>query len=238
MQEARQLARAMRDHTMRAHDALSPKVRKSVVRQTNPLIVELVDAPITLTDDQLALGSWLRFFDERYGLTVGDTVFLVPLTDGSWLAIDAVSDADFDDAARVFHSATQSIPNNATAYLLFDSETYDTSGVHDSTNKTRLVCKTPGLYAISGLVVFAAVNTTGVREARLRVNRSYDIDVADDIHPSASASSVVKLSTQAMLQAGDYVEVYVYQNSGGSLNSNPSSVTGYESPSFMMAKIG
>lgn len=137
-------------------------------------------------------------------------------------------------SARVYHSVSQSIPNATVTVLAFNSERFDTDGIHDTvTNNSRLTCKTAGKYLIIGNIHFAA-NATGARAIHIRLNGATFI--ANDGRASASATdvNVLTISTLYQLNAGDYVELTVWQNSGGALNVLSSANF---SPEFMMVKV-
>jgi hypothetical protein len=140
--------------------------------------------------------------------------------------------------ARVYNSANLSIPTGANTALTFNSERQDSDpagAIHDTgSNTSRLTCKTPGVYAIWANVQFAA-NATGQRNAQIVLNGATAIGLALDPSATASQDSYLIVSTPYLLAANDYVEVHVFQNSGGNLNVIAS---GNVSPEFAMFKIG
>lgn len=101
----RGVARAIRDMTLRGHEALTPKMRRAVVRSEDPLAVELMDAALVLDEDQLVLGSWVRLYDRLYGIAVGDTVYVVPFADGSWLLVEIAGDKDMVEGLELLSTA-------------------------------------------------------------------------------------------------------------------------------------
>lgn len=135
--------------------------------------------------------------------------------------------------ARVYNSAAISIPNSAFTALTFDSERYDTDGLHDtSTNTSRLTCTRGGIYLITAHVVFAA-NTAGVRYVNIRLNGTTDI-ASHGGSASNAFETAYSVSTIYQLAVGDYVEVRVFQSSGGALNVNSS---GNTSPELAMHRL-
>ena len=136
-------------------------------------------------------------------------------------------------SARVYNSANISIPNNTVTVLTFNSELLDTDNIHDTaTNPSRLTCKTAGLYAIYGNAQFAA-HATGARSVLIRLNGTTFI--AEAVAGSAGIVQSPPVSTQYPLEVGDYIELAVWQNSGGSLAVNY--VDAY-TPVFGMTRIG
>jgi hypothetical protein len=137
--------------------------------------------------------------------------------------------------ARVYHNATQSIPNATDTTLNFNSERADTDVIHDNvTNNPRLTCKTAGVYYIVAGIGFAS-NTTGRREVFIRLNGATQI--ASAILPAASGviTRIPPIGTLYPLAVNDYVEVIVNQTSGGALNTD---VGANATPEFMMIRLG
>jgi len=163
------------------------------------------------------------------------------------LAFDPVTQAELDahaalpsvhhshSCARVYHNVAQTLANATLTTLAFNSERFDTDGMHDNvTNNSRLTCKTAGKYQITGQVRFAA-NATGVRAAYIRLNGVTYIAVSG--RPSASAVNIndIVVTTLYDLAINDYVEILVYQNSGATLDVV---ADGNYSPEFMMVRVG
>ena len=137
-------------------------------------------------------------------------------------------------SARVYNSANISIPNDTVTVLTFNSELLDTDNIHDTaTNPSRLTCKTAGLYAIYGNAQFAA-HATGARTVLIRLNGT-STSIAAATAGSAGRNQSLPVSTQYPLEVGDYIELAVWQNSGGSLAVNY--VDAY-TPVFGMTRIG
>jgi hypothetical protein len=164
-----------------------------------------------------------------------------PFTDGisSWSAAIAnlvdqgIHDAHFPPAAEAFHSANQSITSGTETTLSFNSENFDNDTIHDNaTNNWRLTCKTAGKYLVYFTFEFAA-NATGERYAYIRRNGT--TAMAYDIRQAVSASLPTTLDKARVLDlaVNDFVDVIVFQNSGGALNV---SAAGVYSPVFGMVR--
>ena len=141
------------------------------------------------------------------------------------------------DYARVYNSGNLLIGNAAWTALTFDSERWDSRGLHSVVANTgRFTILVPGLYSIGGSALFAT-DGTGVRAGAIRLNGAAGTYItrsgAFDVGGVAGGS--VNPSTQYRLSATDYVEFMVYQNSGGNLNVTAS---GNSSPEFWIAQIG
>lgn len=136
-------------------------------------------------------------------------------------------------AARVYHSASQAIPDGANTALQFNSERYDTDSIHDNvTNNARLTCRTAGAYSIFGNASFAD-NATGRRFLEIVLNGTTSI-ARVCVTAVNGAGTVVNVSTQYYLNAGDYVTLVATQNCGGDLGVDAS---GNFSPEFGMSKV-
>lgn len=156
---------------------------------------------------------------------------LVDALEGLGLVADSIAAIP---TARVFHSAAQAIATGGSGSVLsFDSERHDVGGLHDNaTNNSRLTAPDAGVYDIFASVEFAG-NATGLRMVALRINGATLID-ADFRSPAGAGATRIPLSTQWKLAAGDYVEVLVFQSSGGNLNVT---AAGNFSPEFGMTKL-
>lgn len=118
---------------------------------------------------------------------------------------------------RVRRSTNQSIANNTLVAVTFDTESYDTDGMHStSVNTNRLTIVTPGKYATKAKAVYEA-SVSGVVAAFLRVNGTITIDF-DQRPPAAGVVTSVSASGEYAFAAGDYIEFIAYQTSGGALN--------------------
>ncbi len=118
-----------------------------------------------------------------------------------------------------YQTSAQSITTATWTSLLMDTEVIDRDGGHSTvTNTSRYTAQTAGYYRCSGLFSIAG-NTTGRRGTRWAVNGTV-ITSTDVLLPSASATSGFPTYTrEVFLNVGDYVELQVFQDSGGSLNT-------------------
>lgn len=136
---------------------------------------------------------------------------------------------------RAYHNAAQAVTTATFTVLALNSERYDTDGIHDTvTNNSRLTCKTAGKYIITGNVEFAA-NATGFRIVQIYLNGATTIAYQIELNPTAGGLIEMTISTLYSLALNDFVELRVYQNSGGNLNVT--SAANY-SPEFAMSRVG
>jgi hypothetical protein len=142
-----------------------------------------------------------------------------------------------DIGARVYSTGSSAINNQFTA-INFHNENYDTDNIHSGTS-TQLYCNTAGKYLIIGHAAIAGNAGGAIRFLSIRLNESGTsssgriAQTQGVINASVGAQMVV--STTYDLNAGDYVELVAFQDSGSDLNINFQSDF---SPYFMMQKIG
>jgi len=156
--------------------------------------------------------------------TDASTTLAVASTAGYVLTVDSAETTGLKWAAGgsafkgvlVSNSAGQSISNNTTTTLNFDTETYDTDSFHStSTNTSRLTVPSSGYYFVFAKVRWAG-NSSGYRYILFRKNGTTSYQDILNYTPNASDfSQYFGLALPA--SANDYFELRVTQNSGGSL---------------------
>jgi hypothetical protein len=130
--------------------------------------------------------------------------------------------------------APQSIPNGAVTTVTFDSESFDTADLHNTTMNTHLVtAPVAGVYQITGNVRFAG-NATGNRFVALSTTTSGGW-IATAWQLANTSSNDQSVSAAYALAAGESAYLEVYQTSGGSLDLVK---LGVDSPSLSMVWIG
>ena len=118
-------------------------------------------------------------------------------------------------AVHVTNTVDQSIPASSSTVLAFNSERYDTAAMHDNaTNNSRLTAPVNGIYAVTAQVTWGNAGT-GLRELTLVKNEGALIAADAPLNVSDQYQEV---TTQVRLQAGDFVEATVFQNSAGAVN--------------------
>lgn len=127
--------------------------------------------------------------------------------------------------ANVYNNANQSISNATSTALTFNSERFDPAGMHSTvsnTSRLTIPASEGGHYMVGCTFQFAS-NATGYRQGALLVNGSTVVAIFNT--PAVSGVQTrISLCTLYPLAAGDYVEVQVYQTSGGALNVETSPV--------------
>lgn len=136
--------------------------------------------------------------------------------------------------ARVYNDSIIAVANATWTALPMTLERFDTNSIHDTaTNNTRLTAKTAGKYLIIGYFRIAQ-NATGQRLAAIRLNGTPMIARVTENPNSTAVSPELCVSTIWNMALNDYVELYAFQDSGGSLDVAP--VDGV-STEFMMVKV-
>lgn len=131
--------------------------------------------------------------------------------------------------ARAYRTTSvQAAANAATTAVQFNAESYDDGGFHDNvTNNTRFTIPTGqgGKYRIHGTIEMSGTMTSG----SIRVMKNGAIAAINDY--SATRQYIgVDLS----LVATDYIELAVFNGSGGSLNIT----TGEDRTWLAVQKVG
>jgi hypothetical protein len=121
-------------------------------------------------------------------------------------------------AVRAFNSALVAAADGAVVTVPFNSESFDTAGLHSTTTNTgRLVAPVAGVYQVTGGVRWSA-NASGTRF--LAIGKNGGSWQASDWRPAAGALFNItdqSVSTLVALDAGDWVQLDAYQDSGSAL---------------------
>jgi hypothetical protein len=125
---------------------------------------------------------------------------------------------------KAYLSAAQVIPNNTNTIINFPNEELDTNTMHDAvTNNSRITIKTAGVYLVGAQANFNNTNTTGRRVAGLQLNGSALPGAGQEIFPIATGNHRLICSpTLVSCSVNDYIELNVYQTSGGNMDVNES----------------
>ena len=119
-----------------------------------------------------------------------------------------------DISCKITKSANQTISNNTSTIITWNQEDYDTDGMHDNvTNNSRITIKTPGKYSVMGQYEWAS-NSTGKRIIDIMKNSV----VLGKANYLASGNSQHTISFVSDFVVDDFLELRVFQNSGGSLD--------------------
>ena len=173
-------------------------------------------------------------FDAKGDLVVGtgaDTFAKLTVgTNGYTLVADSVETTGLKWAAPasgattvgcvVYSSAAQTINNNTSTKVNYDTELFDTNGFHStSVNNSRITIPSgqDGYYYVFAFGQFVD-NATGFRQIDIWKNNSSSGRPARGATSAVSSAAVIYASGIIYLVATDYIEAVVTQNSGGNLD--------------------
>lgn len=146
---------------------------------------------------------------------------------------------DSAPAVTVYRNSNLSLTNNTETVVTWSAAADDNDVMWAGGAPTRLTCKTAGLFLGTSGVWFAA-NATGQRYGYLRKNGSGGVGNAGIKSAirganAAAASTTLELPFFVQLAVNDYIELIVYQDSGGALNVIG---VGVESTSLSLLRVG
>jgi hypothetical protein len=122
-------------------------------------------------------------------------------------------------AAEVFVGPDTPIPTGVVTKVAMSGATYDTAGIFDDAQPTRLTAPVDGIYLVTAGVKWRASGGGTQRFATLRDKTGEDIGIAQ-VAPVNSASQFTSeiVSVQTPLAKGDFLELLVLQDSGATVN--------------------
>lgn len=123
---------------------------------------------------------------------------------------------------KVYQDFAQSFANNTFVSVQFNQEEFDSANGHDNvTNNTRYTVQPGhgGLWLLSGKMSWAT-NTTNRRQNRWFINGATVVLGSElSTAPATTAPQPTSATMIIPLSAGDYIEMQVGQDSGGSLST-------------------
>jgi len=164
--------------------------------------------------------------------TIPVTPTIVAGSQGTAAQINAICDViDFWASSPKCYAYCTSGPSLTTAVaavIPLGGEKYDVVNTGDSpghdlvTNNSRVVAQTGGKYEIVGQVTFAS-NVTGDRQVQTRINSAGAVagGTLVVLARTTAISGALPVSTPPVtvdLAAGDYIEMFALQSSGGALS--------------------
>ena len=163
--------------------------------------------------------------DARLGVGTNGQVLQADSAEATGLkwATPAASTPTYAGAAA-YGNATQSIPNTTYTAIALQAENFDTDSYHDNTtNNSRMTIPAGkgGKYLVQGALLWQN-GTTGQRTLVFYKNGS-QFAAWDNTPATASVYSMMCSITMSLV-ATDYVELFVYQNSGGAVGMYGSNV--------------
>lgn len=117
---------------------------------------------------------------------------------------------------RLRMTLNQSVASATWAIINWDAEEFDTPGWHDTvTNNSRITVDRTGYYEVSAVGGWVA-NGAGARYMAFTKNGTRIIQLPDG--PPGAILFSHHFADTLLLAAGDYLELSVYQDSGGALD--------------------
>jgi hypothetical protein len=115
------------------------------------------------------------------------------------------------NACRVFHSVDQNVSSGSATELLFNSEVFDTAGMHStSLNTSRITIVTAGTYVVIGHFQIRAT-TPGASEwaATIRLNGNANVARQAITYDAVAGDRTIELNVSTILDlaAGEYLEL-------------------------------
>jgi hypothetical protein len=195
-------------------------------------------APVDLTAaQQVAILQTDTAFNEAVQDAVGSILVDTDTIDLTYTDATPSITADLKHVgAHVTHDTNQSVNNTTFTVLAFATERWDTNTFHDTvTNNSRLTIPTgkTGKYIVSAGIEWA-VSSVGERFIGIRKNGTTFLRIVTQT-PTTVSDMRMMVSAIVSLAATDYIEVLVWQNTGGALNVVAS---GDYSPEFELAFVG
>lgn len=122
----------------------------------------------------------------------------------------------------IYKTAGQALTKLDYRTILFDAESFDTDGYHStSVDTSKITFPAAGKYLIFACAGFVA-NNTGTRFARFLFNGSTPIGIVGGPTTAAGTNGVLLNFSVvvSITSAGQYVELQMYQDTSGDLNSS------------------
>lgn len=122
------------------------------------------------------------------------------------------------DGCSLAYLVGQSIPNAAWTALTWDIERFDTIGMHDAAQPTRITITEAGRYLFNYRFSYFAAAGGTQRLGRMQKNGDASSLIGHDLGwPSATLEAMVNGTAVLDLEVGDYVECLAFQDSGAAI---------------------
>lgn len=174
------------------------------------------------------------WFQQQLLTALSDPLFNIPKAFETWM-VDRVAMAGLNiplgqvvgygqttQTVLVSKSSAQSISSATVTLVTWNAEVYDKpdDSMHDtSANNSRLTCRVAGRYLASAIVEWTASAAGVYKQAQLYVNGSPMFVVNQPTIKDAGTETILPYAFPPLdLSDGDYVELYVAQDTGGALN--------------------
>jgi hypothetical protein len=140
--------------------------------------------------------------------------------------------------ARVTSTAALTLTSGASSWVTFDTTDFNVGAVYNAAQPTRMTAPIAGRYLIMATVRWSP-NNVGRRILALELNHSVATIARNSVSPYSTTGTFAPEQTVQVvykLNAGDYVEVFANQDSGGDLGLQVSAAANVL-PTFTMQWI-
>lgn len=127
-------------------------------------------------------------------------------------AASPVGFPNFYPKARAKRSTTQTIGNDSWTKVQFNTESFDLGGNYNNATNYRFTAPVTGHYQVNSLIMWA--NISG-EDHYVRVHKNGTGIITNSIHGITGNKHSQTIGDVVPLDAGEYIEIFVYQNSGG-----------------------
>ncbi len=135
--------------------------------------------------------------------------------DGVLSNIKHLAGANGTNCATLTKSADQGITNVTVTALTWDQEAVDTAGLHSvASNTSRITPLEAGVYVVVANITWAT-GGAGTRQQQIRLNGATVTTIAGHVFNTSVNAGGTVADILRFNGSTDYVEVYVYQDSGG-----------------------
>lgn len=118
---------------------------------------------------------------------------------------------------RAYKSAAQTIQDTQWTKISFNSEDYDTLTEYDNATNYRFTATVAGYYLIHSTVLWNTVVDTKLYKVAIYKNN--DEVATDEVLASTNTALSTRVTDTISLAVGDYIEIFVWQNGGGAINT-------------------
>lgn len=167
------------------------------------------------------------------GVVVGSRILMLKYLD-QFIGIAVIGNYSLEKCI-LRRTTSQTISNVSFDKIEFGSgtEEYDPLSMHDiSTNNTRITIQTDGIYNVNVSGRWASSTSGNGRLIYIYINNGQYMSVTNEYDSTGRAANNASLNLS--LEKDDYVEMVVYQASGGDLAFGGS---GYSSIHFSVIKV-
>ena len=131
-------------------------------------------------------------------------------------AVNAIENRDACACKRTTNFSVATATWTEVPWNDADTEEFDTNNMHDiNTNPSRITAQVAGKYLVFGFIAWVD-NTTGLRFLSVRLNGTTNI-CAIFLSKDPDGRWQAPVTTVIQMAVGDYLELRVYQSSGGAL---------------------